>query len=49
MKRDQGLALFDAFGSNEKTMQINPGRHVEIPAHERDAWTGFWKRHLDQG
>jgi pimeloyl-ACP methyl ester carboxylesterase len=49
MKRDQGLALFDAFGSTEKTMHINPGRHVEIPAHERDAWTGFWKRHLDQG
>lgn len=49
MKRDQGVALFDAFGSAEKTMHINPGRHVEIPAHERDSWMAFWKRHLGQG
>lgn len=47
MKRDQGIALFDAFGSTEKTMHINPGRHVEIPAHERDSWLAFWKRHLE--
>lgn len=46
MKREQGLALFDAFGSTEKTMHINPGRHVEIPAHERDSWPAFWRRHL---
>ena len=46
MTREQGLALFNAFGSSEKTMHINPGRHVEIPAHERDSWLAFWKRHL---
>ena len=46
MTREQGLALFNAFGSTEKTMHINPGRHVEIPTHERDSWLAFWKRHL---
>jgi dienelactone hydrolase len=46
MTREQGLALFNAFGSPEKTMHINPGRHVGIPAHERDAWMGFWRRHM---
>lgn len=48
MTRDQGLALFDAFGSTEKTMHINPGGHVGIPAHEREAWLAFWRRHLGQ-
>ncbi|WP_421931148.1 dienelactone hydrolase family protein [Phenylobacterium sp.] len=48
MTREQGLALFNAFGSSEKTMHINPGRHVEIPAHEREAWLAFWKRHLER-
>lgn len=47
MSRDQGLALFDAFGSAEKTMHVNPGGHVGIPAHERDAWLAFWRRHLE--
>lgn len=48
MTRDQGLALFDAFGSAEKTMHINPGGHVGIPVHEREAWLAFWRRHLGQ-
>ena len=48
MSRDQGLALFDAFGSAEKTMHINPGGHVGVPAHEREAWLAFWRRHLEQ-
>lgn len=46
MSRDQGLALFGAFGSSEKTMHINPGGHLGIPAHEREAWLAFWRRHL---
>ena len=29
--REAGLALFDAFGSTEKTMHINPGPHGGIP------------------
>lgn len=48
MSQDQGLALFDAFGSAEKTMHINPGGHVGIPAFERDGWLAFWRRHLGQ-
>jgi dienelactone hydrolase len=47
MSREQGMALFDAFGSTEKTMHVNPGGHVGIPAHERDDWMAFWKRHLE--
>jgi pimeloyl-ACP methyl ester carboxylesterase len=41
-----GLALFDAIGSTEKTVHINPGGHVEIPAFERDAFEAFFVRHL---
>lgn len=32
--REAGLALFDAFGSTEKTMHINPGPHGGIPRFE---------------
>jgi hypothetical protein len=46
MTRDQGLALFDAFGSKEKTMHVNPGPHVGIPLFERDAAAAFYRRHL---
>ncbi len=41
-----GLALFDAIGSTEKTLHINPGGHVEIPLFERDAYEAFFLRHL---
>jgi pimeloyl-ACP methyl ester carboxylesterase len=43
-----GLALFDAIGSSEKTVHINPGGHVEIPLFERDAYEAFFLRHLGQ-
>jgi len=46
MTREGGLALWDAFGSEEKTMHINSGPHVEIPIFERDAALAFYKRHL---
>jgi fermentation-respiration switch protein FrsA (DUF1100 family) len=46
MTRESGLALFDAFGSREKSMHINPGGHVEIPLFERDAAEQFFVRHL---
>ncbi len=46
MTREGGLALWDAFASEEKTMHINPGAHVEIPLFERDAALAFYKRHL---
>jgi hypothetical protein len=41
-----GLALWDAFGSAEKTMHINPGPHVGRPKFERDASAAFYARHL---
>jgi dienelactone hydrolase len=44
--RESGIALFNAFGATEKTMHINPGRHVEIPPHEAPTWEAFFRRHL---
>jgi pimeloyl-ACP methyl ester carboxylesterase len=44
--REAGLALFDAFGSTEKTMHLNPGGHLGIPMFERDSWERFYVRHL---
>jgi len=44
--REAGLALFDAFGSTEKTMHLNPGGHLGIPIFERDSWERFYVRHL---
>jgi dienelactone hydrolase len=44
--RADGLALFDAFGSAEKTLHANPGRHVEVPAFELDSTERFFARHL---
>ena len=44
--RADGLALFDAFGSPEKTLHANPGRHAEVPAFEVDSSVRFFARHL---
>ena len=44
--REEGLALFDAFASAEKTLHANPGRHGEVPAFELDASQRFFARHL---
>ena len=46
MSRESGLALFDAIGSSEKTMHINPGGHVMTPLFERDGYDAFFRRHL---
>ena len=43
---EQGIALFEAFGSKEKSMHINPGGHLDTPNYERDAWLSFFIRHL---
>jgi dienelactone hydrolase len=42
----RGLALYAAFGSAEKTLHVNPGPHVGIPAHEREDFERFYVRHL---
>ncbi|HEY9217673.1 MAG TPA: hypothetical protein VIO94_06470, partial [Phenylobacterium sp.] len=44
--RENGIALFDAFGSAEKTMHINPGGHMDIPNFESASWERFYLRHL---
>ena len=44
--RAQGLALFDAFASAEKTLHANPGKHMEVPAFEVDSTLRFFTRHL---
>ena len=47
MTPEAGLDLWRAFGSKEKTMHINPGPHVGIPAFERESSAAFFARHLD--
>ncbi|MET9967138.1 alpha/beta fold hydrolase [Streptomyces sp. NPDC006356] len=44
--RAQGLALFDALASAEKTLHANPGRHAELPEFELDSTLRFFARHL---
>lgn len=44
--REAGIALFNAFGSAEKTMHINPGGHMDIPPFEGASWERFFVRHL---
>ena len=44
--REEGLALFDAFASREKTLHANPGRHVGVPAFELESAERFFTRHL---
>jgi dienelactone hydrolase len=47
--REAGLALFDAIGSPEKTLHVNPGGHVEVPVFENDSAESFFVRHLGDG
>jgi dienelactone hydrolase len=44
--RTEGLALFDALASTEKTLHANPGKHAEIPSYELDSTLRFFARHL---
>lgn len=44
--RDQGLALFDALASAEKTLHANSGKHGEIPRFEMESSLRFFARHL---
>ncbi len=47
--RDAGVALFDAIGSTDKTLHVNPGGHVEVPVFENDSAESFFVRHLGDG
>ncbi|WP_433022429.1 alpha/beta hydrolase [Kribbella sp. CA-294648] len=44
--RHESLALFDAFGSAEKTLHANPGQHGEVPGFELDSALRFFARQL---
>ena len=46
MTREASIALWEALGSTEKTMHVNPGRHVQVPRFERNASEDFFRRHL---
>lgn len=46
VEREAGLALFDAFGSREKSLHLNPGGHLATPSHEGESWERFFLRHL---
>jgi dienelactone hydrolase len=41
-----GLALFMIFASETKTMHLNRGGHVQVPACERDYYETFFDHHL---
>ena len=44
--RQLALDLFDAFGSEEKTLHANRGGHAGIPRSEADDGNRFFARHL---
>ncbi|KPM51628.1 hypothetical protein ACG83_32775 [Frankia sp. R43] len=44
--RQAALDLFDAFGSQEKTLHANMGGHTGVPPFAGDAVAGFFTRHL---
>lgn len=46
IERQDGLALFDAFASKEKTLHANAGRSKELPRFEADSAVRFFARHL---
>lgn len=46
MSLQSGIDLFQAIGSAEKTMHLNPGGHVMVPRFERAAAEDFFRRHL---
>ena len=44
--RQVALDLFDAYGSEEKTLHANLGGHTGVPRYEGDDATRFFARHL---
>ncbi|HUP87433.1 MAG TPA: hypothetical protein VM143_17410 [Acidimicrobiales bacterium] len=45
MSLESGIELWKAFGSEQKTMHLNPGGHVQTPPFERQAAEDFFRRH----
>lgn len=46
ISREEGLALFDAFASKEKSLHVNSGKHKELPRFEADSAVRFFARHF---
>ncbi|MFE6762468.1 alpha/beta hydrolase [Streptomyces sp. NPDC057689] len=46
ISREEGLALFDAFASTEKSLHVNSGKHKELPRFEAESAVRFFARHL---
>lgn len=44
--REDGLALFDAFASAEKSLHVNSGKHMALPRFEAASAVRFFERHL---
>lgn len=44
--RQSALDLFDAFGSEEKTLHANMGGHTGVPPYAGEAAASFFTRHL---
>lgn len=44
--REESLALFDAFASQEKSLHVNSGKHMEFPRFEAASAVRFFERHL---
>lgn len=49
LDRESGLALFDAFGSREKSLHANSGGHRQVPWFEMEDSARFFSRHLGGG
>jgi cephalosporin-C deacetylase-like acetyl esterase len=46
VSRESALGLFNAIASRDKSLHLNPGKHVEVPVHEHESWQRFFQRHL---
>lgn len=46
--REDGIALYDAFASAEKTLMVNPGAHAAIPPFMFGLNEQFFTRHLSE-
>ncbi|MCX4096203.1 hypothetical protein [Nocardia sp. alder85J] len=46
ISREEGLALFDAFASKEKSLHVNSGKHKDLPRFEADSAVRFFARHF---
>ncbi|MBM2614466.1 alpha/beta fold hydrolase [Actinoplanes sp. LDG1-06] len=44
--REAGLATYDALGSEEKSLHVNPGGHTGLPRFEAASAIRFFQRHL---